>query len=178
MKNETSIKSNVTKLSVITIMLFSLAVWNLEAQEVKIENINSNLDALNVNTQSPFNKISSDAVEQYLDEMNNLFYFEITYKDKVIYRESIKKSVPEKSDVQFFSNKKRFELQKIYIDASLIDDSDKLLLIESHRNTIKEIGGKKLLILTNLKILQGKSGKYRIASPLENMEISFYKITL
>jgi hypothetical protein len=177
MKDLNQSKLQFSKLFAITLIL-SLATWNNKAQDVKIENIDSNLDALNVNTNNEWNKIGPDAVEQYLDEMDNLFYFEIKYKDKVVYRESIKKSIPEKSDLQFFSNRQRFELKKIYIDPSLIDDSDKLLLLSSHRNKIREIGGKKLLVLTNLTILKSSSGKFEIVNPIENMKVSFYKIEL
>jgi hypothetical protein len=177
MKNLHQSKLQFSKLFAITLIL-SLATWNTKAQDVKIENINTNLDALNVNSNNEWNKIGPDAVEQYLDEMKNLFYFEIKYKDKVVYRECIKKSIPEKSDTQFFSNRQRFELKKIYIDPSLIDDADKISLLASHRNTIKEIVGKKLLVLTNLTILKGKSGAFEIVNPIENMKVSFYKIEL
>ena len=75
------------------------------------------------------------------------------------------------------SNQFRFKYNKIYLDASLISDSDKLRLLESYKNKIIDISGKKMIALNDFEIIimDYKQSKYVVNNPLDNMVINIYK---
>lgn len=52
------------------------------------------------------------------------------------------KAIPMSRDSEIMNNQFRFKYSKIYLDASIISDSDKLKLLESSKNKLIEIGGK------------------------------------
>lgn len=95
----------------------------------------------------------------------------------MIYREGIKKTILQSRDSETMANQFRFKYNKIYLDASLISDSDKLRLLESYTNKIIDISGKKMLALNDFEIIimDYKKSKYVVNNPLDNMIINIYK---
>jgi len=136
------------------------------------------LDELFINKDNPYGKIPEKAVDLYFDDIPRIYYFEIEYNDNMIFREVIKKSVPQSTDMEIMTNQFRFKYNKIYLDASLINDSDKLKLLESYMNKIIDVAGKKMINLKDFEIIKNdyKQKKYVVNNPLENMKIKIYKV--
>ncbi|WEK71202.1 MAG: hypothetical protein P0Y62_06490 [Candidatus Chryseobacterium colombiense] len=140
--------------------------------------INDNLDQLFINKDNPFGDIPAKTVDKYFAETSSIYYFEIVYNGKVIYRESIRKSIPQSRDSETVANQFRFKYSNIYLDASVINESDQQKLLQSRKNEIKEIAKKKFISLNDYQILKKdhSSNKYVILNPLETMKINIYKI--
>ncbi|WP_312345750.1 hypothetical protein [Chryseobacterium binzhouense] len=140
--------------------------------------INDKLDELFINKDNPFGDIPARTVEKYFSENSKLYYFEIVYNNQVIYREGIAKSIPQSRDSEIVANRFRFKYDTVYLDASLISDSDKSKLLESYKNKLIEIGKKKLISLKDLEIIKKdrQTSKYVILSPLESMKINIYRV--
>ncbi|MCY0970859.1 hypothetical protein [Chryseobacterium wangxinyae] len=140
--------------------------------------INDKLDELFINKDNPFGDIPAQTVEKYFSENSKLYYFEIVYNNQVIYREGIAKSIPHSRDSEIVANRFRFKYDTVYLDASLISDSDKSKLLESYKNKLIEIGQKKLISLKDFEIIKKdrQTSKYVILSPLESMKINIYRV--
>jgi hypothetical protein len=65
-----------------------------------------------------------------------IFTFEMVFGGKIIFSESIPKSIPLSRDSETMANQFRFKYNTIYLDATLFSDSDKLKLLESRRNKL------------------------------------------
>lgn len=161
---------------VISLFLFSLttAYW----QSLNKTLINENLELLFINKDNPFGEIPAKTVDKYFAETSSIYYFEIVYEGKGIYREGIRKSIPQSRDSETVANRFRFNYSNIYLDASSISESDQQKLLESRKNEIKEIAKKKFISLNDYQIVKKdyNSNKYMILNPLENMKINIYKI--
>ena len=133
------------KFTFIALSLFlSSLISTVYGQGVTKTLINDYLDELFINKDNPFGNIPAKTVEKYFSESPKIYYFEIVYNDKVIHREGISKSIPQSRDSETMANQFRFKYNNIYLDASLINDSDKLKLLESRKNKLIEIAQKKL----------------------------------
>lgn len=163
---------------IFTFLVFSFAVTGLYSQELKKTLINDNLDELFINKDNPFGSIPTKTVEKYFIESSKLYFFEVVYNGKVIFREGVKKSIPQSRDSETMSNQFRFKYDNIYLNASEISDSDKIKLLESYKNRIVDISGQKLLYLGDYQIVKKdiNKNKFVIVNPLENMQIKIYKI--
>lgn len=158
-------------------LIFLLNLTKTYSQEIIETQITDNFDELFINKDSPFSSISDKTVNLYFNDAKNLYYFQIEYNGKSIYREGIKKSSPINRASSPFRDKDRFKY-KIYLDASLISDSDKLILLESYTNKIIDISGKKIIVLGNYEIIKADyyKNKYSINNLLENMKVNIYKV--
>ncbi|QIG88575.1 hypothetical protein G6R40_02365 [Chryseobacterium sp. POL2] len=163
---------------IFTFLVFSFAITNYYSQDLKKTLINDNLDELFINKDNPFGSIPIKTVEKYFSESSKLYFFEIVYNGKVIFREGVKKSIPQSRDSETMSNQFRFNYDSIYLNASEISDSDKIKLLESYKNRIVDISGQKLLYLGDYQIVKKdiNKNKFVIVNPLENMQIKIYKI--
>lgn len=87
---------------IILSLFFSSLLGNVYGQGLTKTLINDNLDLLFTNKDNPFGEIPTKTVEKYFSENSDIFYFEIVYNDKVIYREGIYATVlqrvPNKSE--------------------------------------------------------------------------------
>lgn len=72
---------------IFTFLVFSFAVTGLYSQELKKTLINDNLDELFINKDNPFGSIPTKTVEKYFIESSKLYFFEVVYNGKVIFRE-------------------------------------------------------------------------------------------
>ena len=167
-------KKSLLLLSLITI----LGLQFTYSQEIVKTEITNNLDELFINEGNPYGKIPSEVVDKYFNEVSkNLYFYEIEYNGKVIYREGIKKSIPQSRDSEIVTNMFRLKFD-ILLNAAEISDSDKLILLESFNNSLVDISGKKVLALSDLKIIDKdyRLDKFVALNPLENMIIKIYKI--
>lgn len=166
------------KFAILSIFLV-ISSSNITAQSLKKTLINDNLDELFINKDNPFGDIPSKTVEKYFSEVSNIYFFEMVFGDKVIFSESIPKSIPLSRDSETMANQFRFKYNTIYLDATLFCDGDKLQLLESRKNRLTEIGGKKLIAINDFAIIKKdiKSNKYIIVSPIEGIKINVYKIS-
>ena len=163
---------------IFTFLVFSFSITNYYSQELKKTLINDNLDELFINKDNPYGSIPIKTVEKYFYDSSKLYFFEIVYNGKIIFREGITKSIPQSRDSEIMSYQFRFNYDNIYLDASEITDADKIKLLESYKNRIVDISGKKLLYLGNYQIVKKDidKNKFVIVNPLENMQIKIYKI--
>ena len=163
----------------ITILFFLGSASILFAQDVTRTLISNDISQLFINGSNPYGKIPASTVEKYFSENSKLYFFEIKYNNVVVYREGIKKSIPQSTDLETMRNQSRFKYD-ILIDASLFTDADKLKLLEFYKNKIVDIAQKKLISLKDFEIIKKNysNGTYEISRPLENMEINIYKIEL
>ncbi|MGO3184458.1 MAG: hypothetical protein ACTIJ9_16645 [Aequorivita sp.] len=159
------------------ITLFLLLSINAFSQEIEKIDISDNLEQLFINQDNDFGSIAESTVEKLFVDNLNIYVFELTYNDKVIYRESIKKSNPQSRDVETFMNTIRFKYD-ISIDDKLISDADKLNLLESYNNKIVKTSNSSFFKMKNFEILKKdyKQNKLIINHPLENMTIRIYKL--
>ncbi len=162
---------------IISLFLSSLTV-TAYGQTLNKTIINDNLDQLFINKDNPFGEIQVKTVDKYFAETSSLYYFEIVYDGKVIYREGIRKSIPQSRDSETMANQFRFKYNNIYLDASVISEQDQQKLLQSRKNELKEIAKKKFISLNDYQIVKKdySSNKYVILNPLENMKINIYKI--
>lgn len=171
----------MTKIKTIAILIILTSLLNfseLYSQELHSTEITANLNELFINRDNTYGEIPEKTVELYFNNMPNIYYFDIEYNGKVLFREMIRKTVPQSTNVEIMNNLFRFTYNKIYLDASLISDSDKLKLLESYTNKIVDIAGKKLINLGDFKIVvqDYKEDKYVVNNLLENMHIKIYKV--
>lgn len=168
------------KLKFLTFLALTLFfnLYNVHSQELQISEITDNLDELFINKDNPYRKIPEKAVDLYIDDISRIYYFQIEYNNNIIFREVIKKSVPQSTNMEIVANQFRFKYNKIYLDASLINDSDKLKLLESYMNKIINVAGKKMINLGDYEIIKNdyKQKKYVVNNPLENMKIKIFKV--
>lgn len=159
-------------------LLLALSISNLYSQNLTKTLINDNLDELFINKDNPFGSIPTKTVEKYFVESSKLYFFEIIYNGKLMFREVIKKTIPQSRDSETMENQFRFKYDNIYLDATEINDSDKIKLLESYKNKIVDISGNKLLHLGDCQIIKKDYGKNKfvILNPLENMQIKIFKI--
>jgi len=165
------------KATVFMLLTLSLFVPEIHAQAPTVTSIKNNLNELFINKDNPYGEIPEKTVFNYLNETSKIYFFEIVYNNNVIYREGIKKTIPQSRDSETMANQFRFKYNKIYLDASLISDSDKLRLLESYKNKIIDISGKKMIALNDFEIIimDYKQSKYVVNNPLDNMVINIYK---
>ncbi len=163
--------------TVFMLLTLSFFVPEIHAQTPTVTLIQNNLDELFINKDNPYGEIPEKTVDYYLNETSKIYFFEIVYNNNVIYREGIKKTIPQSRDSETMANQFRFKYNNIYLDASLISDSDKLRLLESYTNKIIDISGKKMLALNDFEIIimDYKKSKYVVNNPLDNMIINIYK---
>ncbi len=163
--------------TVFMLLTLSFFVSKIHAQTPTVKPIQNNLDELFINKDNPYGEIPGKTVDNYLNETSKIYFFEIVYNNNVIYREGIKKTIPQSRDSETMANQFRFKYNKIYLDASLISDSDKLRLLESYKNKIIDISGKKMIALNDFEIIimDYKQSKYVVNNPLDNMVINIYK---
>lgn len=163
---------------IIAFAIALLTASNFYSQELNKTLINDNLEELFINKDNPFGPIPVKTVEKYFEECPKVYFFEIEYNGKVIFREGIKKTIPQSRDSETMSTQLRYTYNNIYLDASEINDSDKLKLLESYKNKIVDISGKSLLNLNEYQIIKKDYGKnqFVIMNPLKNMKINIYKI--
>lgn len=161
----------------IFITLFLLLTINAFPQKIEETNITENLEQLFINRDNDFGGIAESTIEKLFDDNLNIYVFELTYHDKVIYRESIKKNTPQGRDLATFKNGIRFKYD-ISIDEKLISDSDKLKLLENYNNKIVRTSNSSFLQMKNFEIIKNdrKQQKWRPNHPLENMTIKIYKL--
>lgn len=167
------------KVRLIILSLFlSSVISNVCGQVLNKTLINDKLDELFINKNNPFGDIPAQTVEKYFSESSKLYYFEIVYNNQVVYREGITKSIPQSRDSEIVANRFRFKYDTVYLDASLISDSDKSKLLESNKNKLIEMGQKKLISLKDFEIIKKdrQTSKYVILTPLESMKINIYKV--
>lgn len=163
--------------TVFMLLTLSPFVPEIHAQTPTVTSIQNNLDELFINKDNPYGEIPEKTVDNYLNETSKIYFCEIVYNNSVIYREGIKKTIPQSRDSETMANQFRFKYNKIYLDASLINESDKLRLLEYYTNKIIDISGKKMLALNDFEIIimDYKKSKYVVNNPLDNMIINIYK---
>ncbi|WP_437920647.1 hypothetical protein [Sphingobacterium sp. LRF_L2] len=164
---------------IIAVLLLILCTSKNYAQQPKAILINDNLEGLFINKDNGYGSVPLKAVEKYLTEISNIYYFEIVYKNKVLFRETIRKTIPQHPDTEIATNMFRFKYDNIYLDASLIADADKIQLLESPYNKLVDVAEKKFLWLNNYEIFArdySKSNPYQIKNPTENIRINVYRV--
>lgn len=161
------------------LLIIIFAISTSYAQNGTKTLINDKLDELFINKDNPYGEIPAKTVDKLLVENSNIYFFEIVYNDRVLFREGIDKSIPRSKDSEIMANQFRFKYDRIYLDADLISDADKLKLLESYKNKIVDIAGKKLIELKDLTIIEKdyKMDKFVILNPLESMKINIYKFS-
>lgn len=135
------------------ILLFVIAVSssNIYSQNIVKTNITNNLEELFINTTSDFGSVTQKTLDRYFNSINKAYIFEIEYNGKVIYREGVRKTIPSSRDRATASNMFRFKSGDIYLDAELFSDSEKLSMLESRKITLKEIQGKKFILINDFQ---------------------------
>lgn len=162
------------------IFIFSGFVKLSVAQSPVVTEITNNLAELFSNDNDSYGDISLKSIDNYLEQKTNIYFFDIFYNNKVIYREGIKKSIPQTTDASIFSSVVRFKFNDIYLDASQISDQDKLKVLESQNSSMADIAGKKVLIIPDFEIISFDSAKnkYVVNNVSDKITSKVYRLVI
>lgn len=160
--------------SIIQFISFS----NLDAQsnptvsELTIDEIKS---ILIPNSKSIFgSEIPEEKLSTMVNNNNNIYYFDLVYKGKTVYRDGIKK-LKEGHDISMNSiGRLTYDFCVPY---ETFDVEDRAMLLEKNKIIIESVGNKKMIVFNSFEFIDKYNKDLKIIHPLDNiLVIKFYKI--